>query len=366
MVLQGSRSELRAQLAAIVADSDDGILTKTLDGVITSWNHGAEQLYGYTAREAIGQPVTLIIPPEHANDFPAIMARIQRGERVAHYETLRQHKDGHRLTVSVTVSPLRGARGRLIGASAIARDVSERQQQEAERATLIAALTHDIKGPLTTASGGAQLLSRQLDRHGTVTPEQLREGLHFVLGGTQRATQLLNELLDLTRLRAGEPLVLDRAACDLVALAQQVVATQQRASERHTLRLLPEVPTLMGSWDCERLERVLTNLVSNALKYSPEGGTVSVRLGREEEPPTAVLAVEDQGLGIPAADLPQIGRFFYRAGNVPHDVPGSGVGLASARQLVEQHGGTLSLTSTEGVGTTVIVRLPFASARPTD
>src|SRR5690242_19921862 len=127
-------------LAAVVAFSDDAILTKTLDGIITSWNAAAERLYGYTAAEAIGQPVSLHMPPEQEDDFPAIMSRLRRGERVDHYETVRMHKDGHRLDISVTVSPLVAADGTVIGASAIARDISERKQLEVERQQQEAAL----------------------------------------------------------------------------------------------------------------------------------------------------------------------------------------------------------------------------------
>src|SRR5581483_1225031 len=127
-------------LAAVVACSHDAILTKTMDGTITSWNAGAERLYGYTAAEAIGQPVTLIIPPEQPDEFPAIMARLARGERVEHFETVRRHKDGHHIDVSLTVSPLISADGAILGASAVARDIGERKRLEAERRRQDAAL----------------------------------------------------------------------------------------------------------------------------------------------------------------------------------------------------------------------------------
>jgi PAS domain S-box-containing protein len=132
--------EERLLLATVVASSHDAILTKTMEGIITSWNAGAERLYGYTAQEAIGQPVTLIIPPDQPDEIPAIMARLQRGERVDHYETVRQHKDGHRIDISLTVSPLVAADGTILGASAVARDISERKRLEVERQRQEAAL----------------------------------------------------------------------------------------------------------------------------------------------------------------------------------------------------------------------------------
>jgi PAS domain S-box-containing protein len=115
-----SAEELRAQLVAIIESSDDAIIGKTPDGTITSWNRGAERLYGYSAIEAIGRPITMIMPPELPDEFPSIMARLLRGERVEHYETVRVHKDGRRLDVSVTISPIKDLQGRVVGASAIA------------------------------------------------------------------------------------------------------------------------------------------------------------------------------------------------------------------------------------------------------
>jgi len=176
--------------------------------------------------------------------------------------------------------------------------------------------------------------------------------------------RMLNELLDVVRLRGGQALSLQPAPCDLVALAREVVAQHQPRSEHHTLTLVSDEAALVGEWDSERLERVLGNLVGNAIKYSPQGGPVTVRVLCEGEPPTAVVSVEDQGLGIPAADLPYVFTYFRRGRNVPADVRGSGVGLASARQLVEQHGGTITVESEEGRGSRFTVRLPLAATLP--
>jgi PAS domain S-box-containing protein len=458
-------------VAAVVAFSDDAILTKTLDGIITSWNRAAERQYGYTAAEAIGQPVTLIMPPEQENDFPAIMSRLRRGERVDHYETVRQHKDGHRLDISVTVSPLVAADGTVIGASAIARDISERKQleverqqqeaalraseekyrslfrsisqgfcllevlwddagqardlrylevnpafaqqtglhdaagktarelyggleegwlqavagvartgepvryedsvaalgrwfdvyffrlqephdhrvgaiftdvteqrrQEAEREAFIAALTHDLKSPLTTVQGMAQLLIRRAQRGEVVPPDQLRASLAPIQAATGRMVTMLNELLDVARLQQGRALDLQLADCDLVALSRELVAEQQALTSRHTLQLDTSEPTLVGRWDRPRLERVLRNLLSNAVKYSPAGGEIRVALRRDQAAGHAVLSVADQGLGIPAAELPTLFHAFRRGSNVTEQIPGSGIGLVSVQQVVQQH-----------------------------
>jgi PAS domain S-box-containing protein len=159
-----------AHLASIVEFSDDAIISKTLDGVITSWNAGAERLFGYTAAEAMGRSISILIPPDHPNELLRILARLKRGEHIQPYETARIRKDGTRVQVSVTVSPLRSSSGRIIGASAIGRDVTEKKQaeatlREAETLRLVASLAvaaaHEINNPLTVVSGELQLLARQ-------------------------------------------------------------------------------------------------------------------------------------------------------------------------------------------------------------
>jgi PAS domain S-box-containing protein len=481
-------------LAAVVASSRDAILTKTMDGIITSWNAGAEQLYGYTAAEAIGRSVTLIIPPDQPDEFPAIMARLQRGERVDHYETVRRHKDGNRIDISLTVSPLIAADGAILGASAVARDISERKrleaerqrqeaalreseekyrslftsisqgfcileviandagrpidlrylevnpafaeqtslrdaagktaqelygaieeawlqtvaavartgepvryqdyvaglarwfdvyffrvrglhehrvaaiftdvtermQREAERAAFVAAMTHDLKSPLTTVQGATQLLARRAQRSGGMTPEQLSAGLAPIQAATGRMITMLNELLDVARIQQGQALELQLADCDLVTLCREVIAEQQLLTTRHTLRLDTSEATLVGRWDQSRLERVLRNLLANAVKYSPEGGPVAVALRRDEAAGQAVLTVSDQGLGIPAGDLPNLFRAFRRGRNVRDRISGSGIGLVSVQQVVEQHQGMVAVVSEEGQGSSFTVRLPLA------
>jgi signal transduction histidine kinase len=175
-------------------------------------------------------------------------------------------------------------------------------------------------------------------------------------------TRLSDSLLDMTRTQMGHPLPLDRRPVDLVALARAVVAEQQHSTERHQLRLDAAVPALVGVWDAARLERLLENLLSNAVKYSPAGGdvTLTVRPEAEAGEPWAVLVVQDRGVGIPAVDLPHIFERFQRGRNVQGQIAGTGVGLAAARQLIEQHGGRVSIDSREGRGTTVTVRLPLA------
>jgi PAS domain S-box-containing protein len=367
--------EDRAHLAAIVTSSHDAVIGKTLDGVITSWNQAAERLYGYPAEEIVGQSIARLVPPDRAAELPAILARIRRGERVEPFETARMTKDGRRIDVWLAVSPIETPDGRIIGASAIARDIAERKQMEAEnrrlyeqvqealrlRNRVLASVSHDLKNPLMGISGSAQILERQLRRGKPPAPDQLAAGLRRIHELAQAMAGELNELLDVAALEAGQALELRCQPVDLVALAEQAAADAQRATQQHVILVVAEEAELIGQWDRFRLERVLRNLLSNATKYSPEGGAITISIGRDDRAPDggAVLSVQDDGLGIPASDLPTIFEPFHRGANVTGHIIGTGLGLPGVRRIVEQHGGTISIESRERAGTMVTVRLPL-------
>jgi signal transduction histidine kinase len=239
--------------------------------------------------------------------------------------------------------------------------------QQAQRAVylrdeFLAAASHDLKNPLAAIKGIAQLLHRRARRSSTPEGQGFAEGLQRIDNSITRMTRMIDSLLDVTRVQMGQPLPLDRRPLDLVALARQVAEEQQQSTQRHQIRLDATAPELVGVWDSARLERLLANLLNNAVKYSPAGGeiTLIVRLETEAGEPWAVLVVRDQGLGIPAADLPRVFERFQRARNVEGQIAGTGIGLAAVRQVVEQHGGHLSVESQEGSGSTFTVRLPLA------
>ena len=239
-----------------------------------------------------------------------------------------------------------------------------RQQAEAaiaSRDQLTAIVTHDLKSPVAAIVGQVDLLRRRLDRGQPVDEARLREALNRLQSSARRMTVRIDEMLDVARLHAGQPLQLHRAACDLVALLDALADEIRARSDRHQVRVEQDQPALVADVDAARLERAIGNVLDNALKYSPAGGTIAVRLTAEDGPDGAwaVIAVSDQGIGIPAADLPRLFDAYYRAGNVGDRLHGSGLGLASARQIVEQHGGSLGVESAEGQGTTVTLRLPL-------
>jgi PAS domain S-box-containing protein len=241
-----------------------------------------------------------------------------------------------------------------------ARLYGEAQEALRVRNEFLSAITHDLGNPVSAI----RMESRSLQRLEGVRRRnrELFEGLTQIEATATRMWRQVEELLDLARLQLGRALELRWQAMDLAATVREMVAAQQATTDRHTFRLELETEELHGEWDQPRLERVLTNVLANAVKYSPEGGEVVVRLRREEDPQRpggwAVVEVRDGGIGIPAADLPHIFERFHRAGNVGGRFAGTGIGLSSAQQIVRQHGGDLEVTSQEGRGTTVSIRLP--------
>lgn len=223
------------------------------------------------------------------------------------------------------------------------------------RDELLSTVSHDLKNPLGTIKGYAQLLKRQVMRSNVANKEQLADGLSKIDTTVTKMTILINELLSLSRAQMGQQL--DRQPTDLVALAQQVVKEQQQTTRRHQLHVETDLEELAGIWDAAHLERVIVNLVSNAIKYSPDGGEITIEIFQEDD--AAGLVVRDSGLGIPAQDLPHIFEQFHRASNVTGKIKGTGIGLASVHQIVERHGGTINVTSEEGKGSTFAVKLPL-------
>jgi signal transduction histidine kinase/DNA-binding response OmpR family regulator len=232
------------------------------------------------------------------------------------------------------------------------------------RDDMLSLVTHDLKNPISTIKGYAQLLKRQVMKASELDKGQLVDGLTKIDATSTKMVTLINELLNVTRLQTGQPIELDREPADLVELTHRTTAEYQQTTEKHTLHVETSAQKIIGEWDAAQLERVLGNLLSNAIKYSPDGGDIIVNVGIEANESgndhIAVLVVHDSGIGIPLADIPHIFEQFRRAGNATGQFSGTGLGLASAHQIVEQHGGTLTVESAEGDGSVFTVRLPLA------
>lgn len=233
-----------------------------------------------------------------------------------------------------------------------------------DRDAFLAAVTHDLKTPLTAVYGYVQLVQRQVRRTSPQGAERLLEGLDQIHLTAVRMRRQVDQLLDVARLQMGQPLELDRRPTDLVALVRAACREHAMTSDRHQLLIITEEKQLIGYWDALRLECLLDNLLGNAIKYSPAGGEVRIDLRQElvEGAGWALLAVRDSGIGIPAVELPQIFERFYRARNTTRQMLGSGIGLASAQQIVREHGGSMAVDSTQGAGSTFTIRLPMGTA----
>jgi PAS domain S-box-containing protein len=354
-------------LSAIVDSSEDAIVSKTLHGIITSWNRAAERIFGYTAEEAIGRSIRLIIPPERQQEEDYVLAQLRRGEKVEHFETMRLTKDGRRLDISLTVSPIRDAAGRIVGASKIARDISEKKRLEREqelmrqqlveavaaRDDLIAVAAHELRNPLNVLTLVWQLLDRVATHPGK--SGQVKTLFEKSRVQLERLGALIDRLLDVARVRAGS-FDLYKETFDLSGLIREVVARFVMENSAISISLELE-PCLEGTWDRLRLDQVITNLVSNAIKYGREK---PIAVSSSTKGGDALVRVQDNGIGISAQDLPRIFDQFGRA-PTPSSAsnPGLGMGLWITKQIVMAHGGTIRVESEDGRGSTFIVRLPL-------
>jgi PAS domain S-box-containing protein len=370
--------EASAYLAAIVESSDDAIISKDLNGTIRSWNAAAERLFGYTAAEIVGKPVRIIIPADRQTEEDDILARLRKGERIEHYQTVRQAKDGRQLDVSITVSPVRDASGRVVGASKIARDITgqkraiaERERlleaervarAEAERASrvkddFVAMVSHELRTPLNAILGWTQLMART--QH---DPAVIARGLEVVARNTRLQAQLISDLLDISRIVSGK-LQLDVRSVDFRSIVGQAIEPIEDEARSKGVEIVQELHegTAPVSGDASRLQQIVWNLVSNAIKFTPRGGCVRVSLDFSSA--RARLEVADNGAGIRPDFLPRVFDRFHQADrSITRRYGGLGLGLSIVKHLVELHGGEVSASSEgEGRGATFTVTLPVVA-----
>ena len=361
-VERGKQAE--ALLAAIVASSDDAIVSKTLKGIITSWNAGAERLFGFTPEEAIGQHISLIIPSDRLDEETVIINKISRGERIEHYETVRKAKDGRLIDISLTISPLRDERGRVVGASKVARDVSvqklvQRQLQDADQRKdeFLALLAHELRNPLGPIRHAVKILAAK-----PPGPAELQWATNIIDRQTDHMSRLVDDLLDVSRITRGT-IELRQERVDIAEIVKAALEANRAQLEkpRHDVRVsLPREPLYVDG-DRTRLVQIISNLLDNAAKYTDPGGRITVNADREGN--AAVVRVRDNGIGIPGELLPKIFDMFTQGGpTVQRGQGGLGVGLSLVDRLVKLHGGTVGAESAgSGMGSEFTVRLPIAA-----
>ena len=351
------------KLSAIVQSSDDAILSRDLDGIIMSWNRGAESIFGYTPDEAIGKPVSILIPEDRANEETDILERVSRGERVDHYETVRRRKDGSLVDISLSVSPVVDKRGAVIGVSKIARDISQRKRSElALRAAdhakdeFLAMLGHELRNPLGALASAVRILDIE-ER----SRDQVVRARAVIGRQVDQLSHLVDDLLDASRVTSAK-MRLSRRPLDLSQTVKATIEVLRTRGivDRHQLTF--SGPQMWIDADETRIEQVVTNLVGNALKFTPAGGAITVSVRRDGQ--DALLAVKDTGVGIPAEVLPTIFDLFVQSErSLDRSQGGLGIGLTLVRRLVELHGGTIEASSDgAGMGSTFTVRIPAMSA----
>jgi PAS domain S-box-containing protein len=298
---------------AIVESSDDAIISKDLNGIILTWNKGAEKIFGYTTDEVVGKPVTILIPPDHIDEEPGILARIRAGEQIEHYETVRVRKDGHRIDISLSVSPILNS-GRIIGASKIVRDISGKKRverelrqarDEAESASrakdhFLAALSHELRTPLNPVLLVASDAVADPD-----LPPGVRANFDIILKNIDLEAKLIDDLLDLARVRSGK-LKVEKNCVNVYSVLTSTLAIVQSEIDQKRIRLKQNFrntqSVIMG--DAVRLQQVFWNILKNAVKFTPLEGTISidVRATREK----CIVKISDSGIGMSRDELSRI------------------------------------------------------------
>jgi PAS domain S-box-containing protein len=354
-------------LAAIVESSHDAIVSKSLNGVISSWNKGAERLFGYAAEEAVGQNITLIIPPERRHEERTIVEQLTRGERVDHFETVRMRKDGSLLDVSLTISPMKDASGRVVGASKLARDITERKRAEealrqaqtdlahASRLTTMgeftASLAHEVKQPIAAAVTDANTCVRWITRDEPDLKEA-REAAWRIVKDTERAAEIINRVRLL--FKKGTP---QRELVDVNEVAREMIVLLGDEASRHSIsvrtELAEDLPHVIG--DRVQLQQVLMNLIVNGVDamHDVDGPRELIIKSQPAENNELLLSVSDTGVGLPRHQADQIFNAFFTT-----KTHGTGMGLRISRSIIESHGGRLWAADNSPRGASFCFTLP--------
>lgn len=362
-------NDRNAILAAIVENSDDTIISKTLDGIIMSWNPAAEKMFGYQESEAIGKHISLIIPPDRLDEEKLIISQIKAGKKVNHFETVRLTKFGALVPISLTVSPVIAEDGKIIGASKIARNISEQISLQQDKARLydqvktlndrqnefIGLASHELKTPLTSLNGYLQILEKA---------SQDQKSKHIIDKAAQQVKKLkmlINDLLDITKIQAGKlPLTIELS--DIKSVIDDTIELMIHAHPRHEFVFHTKIETLNIEIDAQRIEQVLINLLTNAIRYSPLSNLVEILL--EAGNNQVIISVRDKGLGIPEDKLEIIFSRFFRMEET--STPGLGLGLFLCSEIVQRHGGRIWVESKVGEGSIFRFSLPYEKKEQPD
>ncbi len=351
-------------LAAIVNSSDDAIIGKTPDGMITTWNLAAQRMYGYSADEIIGQPITVLCPPDRVGEIQETLGKIRSGERVAYHDTTRQHKNGTIFPVSVTISPVWDDQHGLVGASSIARDISERYRIQAELRlrtadlecayrdleTFSYSVSHDLRAPLRALDGLSNALLEDCG------PSLSKAGLGYtrrIRAAAGQMTSLIEDLLNLARVSRAE---IHPQELDLGAEVTRIAEELQREGPDRQVRFIIQQPA-WATADLTLIRTVLQNLMDNAWKFTSGRDDATIEFGMTPDRACHHFYLRDNGAGFDIAYADKLFKPFERL-HTAAQFPGTGVGLASVRQIVERHGGRVWADGAPDAGATFYFTLP--------
>jgi PAS domain S-box-containing protein len=351
-------------LSAIVNSSDDAIISKTLDGIITSWNPAATRMFGYKETEAIGKHISLIIPPDRIEEETIIINNIRSGKKIDHFETVRLAKDGSRRYISLTISPIKNSRGKIVGASKIARDISLRIENEKQQQLyteqlqelirykdeFMAMASHELKTPLTVILANLQILQLMMEKDSNV---------NFVNKTVKQAlklSDLITKLLNVSKIQSGR-LELNLSVFNMHTLIKEVTEAVQQTTQSHHLIYKGYRGKSLVNADRQKIEQVMINLLGNAIKYMPQEGDINIKL--QKKGANLIISVEDLGVGIPEKDLENIFQRFYRVSGVPSSYSGSGIGLYISAEIIKTHHGKIWAESDMGTGSVFYFSIPL-------
>jgi len=350
---------------AIVDSSDDAIVSKNLKSIVMSWNKGAERIFGYSASEMIGQSIIKLLPADRLGEETEILSRMQRGERLEHFETQRRRKDGSLIDVSLTISPIRNTEGIIVGASKIARDISEQKAahealRRADRlkAEFLATLSHELRTPLNAILGWIQIIKE------SGSPSQHTEAVQIIERNVRMQSQLIEDLLDMSRIEAGK-VSLDIQPVDLAGVVSAGIENIRPSASAKEIRLTSAFSSVTGivMADKHRLQQIVWNLLTNAVKFTSKGGHIHVLIKRVNS--HVEISVVDTGQGIAPEFLGQVfDRFRQADATTTRRHGGLGLGLSIVKSLTELHGGNVRVESDGvGQGSTFSITLPLQSIR---
>lgn len=356
-VRRKTEEDLR-RLASIVEFSDDAIISKTLEGIVTTWNAGAERIYGYLASEAIGKSIDMLVPAGYSDELPAIMERLKSGKTTRHFVTQRVTKDGEEIQIELTIAPLRDALDCIVGASTVGRDITKHKKAERDLLNKVVELkrcgeevaqfahiaSNDLQEPLRTVTGFVQLLAtRYKGKLGSDADEQIA----FALAGAERMQRMIRNLTVLTRSGTTGSDMVDTSSED--AWQQALEDLAGTIEESHAVLTHGPLPDVVA--DNMQLVHLFRNLIDNAIKYKSAENPVihisAIRKGKEKW----VFSVKDNGIGIDPEKLDTISSMFQRR-DAHHELCGTGIGLSICKRIVERHGGSMFVESQPGHGST--------------